>query len=982
MSKKQTELQAVSARVQPDELERDILAFWEREKVFQRSLELTQGKPLFTFYDGPPYATGKPHYGHILQSAIKDTVLRYKTMRGYHVPRRVGWDCHGLPVETLVERELGFKTKKDIERFGIEAFNKVCRDTVFRYIDQFTTTLQRMGRWADYEGAYATLDRTYMESEWWVFKKLWEQKLVYQDYRTSPYCIRCATPLSNFEVSSNYKDTTDTAAYILVPIRDHANVFAMIWTTTPWTLPGNVAIAISDKVDYVSVRDGDREIITAKASVSRIFGSTATIVKTWTPAELANLTYELLYSFSSDVPDGRIVVSDHVTAEDGSGLVHIAPAFGEADAALGTRYGLLLINNVDIEGRFMADVVPWAGKKVLNVNDEILTDIETRGLLYKKEKYRHSYPFCWRCDTPLIYYPINSWFIKVTDLKERLLSLNEQINWIPGHVKNGRFAKSIAAAPDWAVSRNRFWSVPIPIWQCDACEQVECIGSLNELLKLTGSPEISDMHRPYVDLLTWKCSHCPGTMTRVPEVLDVWFDSAVMPYAQWHYPFENVERVKENFPADFIVESIEQTRLWFYVLHVVAAAVTNSEQQLGGLSPAYKNVIASGIIFAEDGQKLSKKLKNYPELEPTIQRFGADVLRLYLLSSTTLGEPYRFSEKDLGHLQRNTYNTLWNVYSFFTRYASTHDWTPVAETDSLHILDQWIRARSKEAVRDFMVAADAYRIDQAARLLTTYIDDLSNWYVRRSRERFQRPPVGQENSAFATLHQVLIDTAKLIAPVMPFISEAMYRNLMSSTAGLNQPLSVHLQTLPDIPTLSTEEGGVLAAMKKVREIVAIGLGLRAGQKIKVRQPLATLFLVSPPLAPALVSIIQDELNVKELKFVDVVPQRDTIVTPLNTTSMTVGLETALTEELRAEGLARDLVRQGQVLRRQAKYELNDRITLIVSTKNELVAAAVALYSTMIQEALQAKQIVAESPHEDSGVDIEIHGERVHIGVIK
>jgi len=673
----------VPSRVDVDELEQGVLEYWEKEKIFEQSLKQTKDGPLFTFYDGPPYATGKPHYGHILQSAIKDTVLRYKTMRGYHVPRRVGWDCHGLPVETLVEQELKFSNKKDIEVFGIEKFNQRCREMVFRYIDDFTRVLKRMGRWADYDNAYATLDLDYMETEWWVFKNMWEQELVYKAFRSTPYCIRCATPLSNFEVTSNYKDKTDTAVYVLLRVIGPSTgsgsheQFLLVWTTTPWTLPGNVAVAINPKLQYVTATLGDKQIIIGRDRMKSVLGEKAKVIKEWKLSELYDLRYEPLYPAVAKAADIKadnlfgVVDGDHVTADDGTGIVHMAPAFGEEDAIVGKKHNLPTLRTVDTDGRFTKEVAQWAGENIFDVNEKIVADLERRGLLFEQEQYTHSYPFCWRCDTPLIYYALDTWFVRIDKIKERMLEANEQIHWTPEHIQHGRFAKGIESAPDWAVSRNRFWSVPLPVWECDSCDERVCVGSLDELKKLSGKSHIDDIHRPFVDTLDWSCSaqgeSCLGTMRRVEEVLDVWFDSGSMPYSQWHYPFENKDFVESGFPADFIAESIEMTRAWFYVLHVLATSLTARDIGLGTNKPAYQNVIASGLIFAEDGQKLSKKLKNYPEPEPTIARYGADVLRLYLLSSTSLGEPYRFSEQDLKQLQRNVYLTMWNVYSFFTR---------------------------------------------------------------------------------------------------------------------------------------------------------------------------------------------------------------------------------------------------------------------------------------------------------------------------
>lgn len=943
----------VDPRPNIDELEHGILDIWEKEKTFEVSLEQNKDKPLFTFYDGPPYATGKPHYGHVLQSAIKDTILRYKTMRGYYVPRRVGWDTHGLPVEVLVEKELGLRTKREVEEYGIEKFNQKCREAVFRYIDEFTATLKRLGRWADYENGYATLDRDYMESEWWVFQRLWEKDLVYKDFRSTPYCIRCATPLSNFETGMGYKDTTDTAVYVLMPIRDQS-LFLLVWTTTPWTLPGNAAVAFNPAVSYVSVKVDGKEIIIAKDRVVAVFGEDTEIVRAWSQKELAAMTYEAPYPASEIPADAKnmytVVPADFVTAEDGTGFVHIAPAFGTDDFELSKKVGLPVIRTINPSGIFEEHIPQWGSQHIWKVNKAIPKDLQARGLLVKEEQYKHSYPHCWRCDEPLIYYALDSWFVRVTQLKEDMLAQNEKISWIPEHLKEGRFAKGIKSAPDWAVSRNRYWSVPIPVWECDSCDHRVCIGSIAELQEKSGATNIEDIHRPYVDSFTWKCERCEGTMKRISEVLDVWFDSGSMPYSQWHYPFENKEFVEKGFPADFIAESIEMTRAWFYVLHVLSTALKES--------PAYKNVIGSGIIFGEDGNKLSKKLKNYPDVEPTLEKYGADTIRLFFLSST-LGEPYVFSEKDLQQLFRNFTMRLWNVYSFFVQYANTADWEPAKETvpSSEQILDKWILTRIKQLEYVVIQKTDSYRVDVSAREFVTFVDDLSNWYVRRSRERFQ-PRGEQDSAAFVTLHAVLVRLAKLLAPFMPFLSEELYRNVTG--AG-----SVHLADLSDPSELSQDEQALLSTMTAAREIVSQGLSARAQANIKVRQPLGKLTAPGvDALPPGVIEMIKEEVNVDEVVVGD-----------------KLELATEISEELRDRGTAREIIRHGQVLRRTAGYALDDRITLVLSTSDEGLKQVLAKYQEEIVTALQVNEIT-ENGETDTKKEVMVDGKLIVVGVRK
>jgi isoleucyl-tRNA synthetase len=963
----------VPAQVKSSDLEKHILEYWDQENIFQQSLEQHKNDPLFTFYDGPPYATGKPHYGHILQSAIKDTVLRFKTMQGHYVPRRVGWDTHGLPVENLVEKELGFKTKKDIEAFGIEQFNAKCREVVFRYIDEFTGTLKRIGRWADYDNAYATLDTGYMESEWWVFRQLWDQDLIYKGSRSTPYCIRCATPLSNFELGMNYKDAVDLSVYARVPIVGQEHLSLLVWTTTPWTLPANTAVAFSPEVAYVSVEHEGEELIVAQERLVSVFGQELPVKKTWTAQELQSLRYQPLYEIKTEgfsLEDAyRIVPSAHVTATDGTGLVHIAPAFGEEDAALAKQLNLPVLKTVDTNGNFLEFVPNWGGNNIFASNKPIIKELKERNLLFKQEAYRHSYPFCWRCDTPLIYFALDTWYIRVEQIKDRLGHINEQINWTPKHVKNGRFGKGLESAPDWAVTRNRFWSVPVPLWECDSCAVRVCVGSINELSQLSGKQDIQDIHRPYVDDISWKCADCSGTMKRIEEVLDVWFDSGSMPYAQWHYPFENKELVEQRFPADFIAESIEMTRAWFYVLHVIAGALTAKDIGLGVDKPAYKNVIASGLIFAEDGQKLSKKLKNYPEIDPTLEHYGADVLRFYLLSSASLGEPYRFSEKEIRQLQRNTYMTLWNVYSFFVRYANTHNWKPTDYAPSSATLDVWIMGRLAQLEAEVIEQADAYQIDSAARAFLPFIDDLSNWYVRRSRQRFQRPENDEAmQGSFGTLYEVLRRLSVLLAPFMPFVAEEMYRNLTGK-------VSVHLESVGAAQALSDEQTALLAEMGVVREVVSLGLAARAEKKIKVRQPLQKLTIKSPShISQEYLAIIAEEVNVKEV-VVDQVGEKD---------HLAAELDTVLTAELQAEGIARELIRHGQLLRRQAGYMLNDRIQVALITSDPDMRQAIASQQDLIAQALQADDIEMEKSLElyDAQEVIAVEGAEVHIALAK
>lgn len=970
-------MREVPSHVDSNSLERDVLTYWDEEQIFKKSLDQNKDKKQFTFYDGPPYATGKPHYGHVLQSAIKDTVLRYKTMHGYYAPRRVGWDTHGLPIENIVEKELEIKTKKDIEK-DIEGFNQKCKETVYRYVDIFRDTLKRIGRWADYGNEYSTLDRNYMESEWWVFQQIWNQDLIYKSFRSTPYCIRCATPLSNFEVGMAYKDTRDMSVYVaLRQAQGKSEVKLLIWTTTPWTLPANVAVAYNPEISYVVARKDDKEYILAKDRVAHVLGDEAQIVRDIAVDELAAYTYEPLFASNTSDEDKsksfRLVASDHVSAQDGTGLVHMAPAFGEEDFNVAKKNDLPIVRNIDMLGNYNADVPMWAGRNLFDAQKDIIKELDKNGALFKRELITHSYPFCWRCDTPLIYMALDSWFLKVSQIKEKMLENNQQITWIPEHLKEGRFAKGIESAPDWAISRNRFWSVPMPIWECLECEDRVCIGSVAELQEKSGATDeqVQDIHRPYVDDITWSCEKCSGTMKRIPEVLDVWFDSGSMPYAQYHYPFENKEMVEAGYPADFIAESIEMTRAWFYVLHVLATGLTQKNIGLGTDKPAFVNAIGSGIIFAEDGRKLSKKLKNYPEIEPVLEQYGADVLRFYLLSSSALGEPYKFSEKDMRQVQRNVYLTLWNVYSMFTRYAKVHGFVAGADdAKSANSLDQWILARTHQLIQHVTQHANAYRIDYAAREFVTYIDDLSNWYVRRSRTRLQHPENDQEKQeVFGTLYTVLVRVSKALAPFMPFVAEEMYRNLTGEQ-------SVHLVSWPykisDMPKPGAEDSydtAILDRTKHVRETISEALATRAVAKIKVRQPLALLELPASAeeFFPEDLEMIKEEVNVKEVKISAIDAMK---------------LDTEITPSLKQEGIIRDLIRYVQGLRKQAGYALDDKITVGLKTDNQEILDAVSSYKEMLTTALQATGIVDVLENADASEEVNLSGATAIISVKK
>ncbi len=886
--------------------ENEILKFWQDNKVFEKSIQIREGSPYFSFYDGPPFATGKPHYGHILVNTVKDSVLRYKTMQGFQVPRRVGWDCHGLPVENLIEKELGIKNKKEIEAFGVDNFNTHCKNSVFACVDDFEKTLERVGRWADYSNAYSTMDKNYTESVWWVLKQLWNQGLVKKDYRVSPYCPRCSTTLSNFEVNQGYKDTKDRSVYIKLKLIEKENTFLLIWTTTPWTLPQNVAVAVNREEEYVCVSTEKEKYILAKKRLE-IISEEHKIEKELKGEELLGLRYEPVFDYLKKQKVDKIenayqiVHGDYVGTEDGTGLVHIATMYGEDDHNIGKTYDLPFIHTVDESGNFVDFVEDYKGKNVFEANKEIIKDLKERDVLYKEELVDHTYPFCWRCDSPLIYYAKESYYLMVTKIKEQLIENNKKIHWVPSHVKDGRFGKWLEGARDWDFSRNRFWGAPIPIWKCEDCGKMICVGSIEELEKLKTEGDLTDLHKPAIDNVYLKCE-CGGQMKRTPEVFDCWFESGSMPYAEWHYPFENKELVEKTFPANFITEGLDQTRGWFYTLHVIATALTVKDIGLGKDHPAFENVITNGLVLDKNGKKLSKRLKNYPDVSEIFEKYGADALRYFLLSSTNIGDDYRFSEDRVKEVWRKIILSFENCFTFYNTYKKD-----VTEVVSNNVLDKWILSRFATFNKEIVKYMDEYELTKAVRLFTDFIEDFSNWYIRRSRRRFQKPESDLEfNEAATTLKFILRESTKIMAPFIPFTSEKLYQEL--KTEGDLE--SVHLCDFPKVKeemlNVTLEE-----EMANAREIVNLALNERTEKGIKVRQPLKSA-TIKKQINEELIDIIKDEINVKEI-FVD-----DKI-------EAEVSLDFELTEELKEEGVVRELIRNIQQMRKDLRYSKNDRI---------------------------------------------------------
>jgi isoleucyl-tRNA synthetase len=1187
-------------------MEEEILAYWDANDIFRKSVNKDAPKGDFVFFDGPPFATGTPHYGHIVASAIKDAVPRYFTMRGYRVERKWGWDCHGLPIENIAEKELGIRHKKEIEELGVAKFNDICRSKVLEYAEDWKKVMHRFGRWADMENAYKTMDRDYMESVWWVFKELWDKGLVYEDYRSMHICPRCETTLSQQEVSEGYKDVKDLSVIAKFELLDTptshpaepgsspqageqgTKTYVLAWTTTPWTLPGNVALAVGKDIEYLYLKckkrnfdgkrflvsEGDTIVIGYKKNspiLFNIFGehqrvvkndpvnktqkveeiegfidedkNEYSVIKAIKGSDLVGKSYKPLFDYYSKdetlenhANGWKIYAADFVTTEDGTGVVHIAPAFGEDDMALGKNEKLPFVQHVKMDGTMKEEVTDFAGMPVKPIENPQATDVEIirnlakRGLLFSKAKFEHSYPHCWRCDTPLLNYATSSWFIRVTELKDRAIALAKDIHWSPEHVKAGRFGKWLEGARDWSISRQRYWASVMPIWKCD-CGEMRVFGSVDELreqshqkitkilfvrhgeseknmrdissdsldlwpltekgrrnvaivaekleekvdaiftspilraketveiinrklnveivednllrevaygewnnksasergpeyeeyrktvkkdpekrfeyaLGLTGESrrdvlnrtiefvrEISsgpyagktvlvvahginfatlkmyadrlssadyfrkneedvdhnlintfyfaeggasfDLHKDKVDGITCACEKCGGVMRRIPDVLDTWFDSGSMPYAQAHYPFEGKESFDSRFPADFIAEGIDQTRAWFYYLHVMATGLRDSV--------AYKNVIVNGIVLAEDGLKMSKKLKNYPDPMEVLEKHASDALRLYLLSSPIVSaENLNFSERELSESTRNLFRMLWNSYSFFTTYASIDGWDPKEHREpSADILDRWILSELQVLIRDIDAAMEAYDLQKAARLFMPFVDDLSNWYIRRNRKRFwKNENDSDKDDAYATLYEVLVTLAKLMAPFTPFVAEEIYRNLTGEE-------SVHLSDWPKVKEELIDEE-LSEGMKQTRDVINTGLEIRATEGIKIRQVLSYIETNFEKLK-TFESLVKEELNVKEVRYVDRVDNSlvtrdlnvmsvsimpDEIVAKIDITKM-IGFDTEITPQLKLEGEAREIIRAIQEGRKKAGFEVSDRITLGIVGKEKV-----------------------------------------------
>ncbi len=850
------------------ENEKEVLGFWEENKIFEKSIEQRKGKEEFIFYDGPPFATGLPHYGHLLAGTIKDVIPRYQSMQGKYVDRTFGWDCHGLPVEFEMEKELNLSGKKDIEDYGIDKFNEACRGIVLRYTSEWEKVVKRMGRWVDFDRGYRTMDLDYMESIWWVFKQLWNQGLIYEGYKILPYCPRCATPLSNFEANQGYMDVNDPAITVSFKLKDEENTSILAWTTTPWTLPSNMALAVGADIDYVKIQDEDKYYILAESRLTTYYkDSIPEILERFKGSDLVNKKYEPLFPYFADFAEKgafKIVTANYVSTENGTGIVHIAPGFGEDDAEVGKENNIPEVCPIDESCCFTAEIADYKGLYVKDTDKAIIRRLKDEGKLVHRGTIRHSYPHCWRDDSPLIYRAISTWFVDIGKVKDKMLAANSQINWTPDHIKEGRFGKWLENARDWAVSRNRYWGCPLPIWRNEETGEAICIGSVEELEKLSGR-KITDIHKHYTDDIVIDAPSGNGVLTKVPEVLDCWFESGAMPYAQQHYPFENKERLENGFPADFIAEGLDQTRGWFYTLVVLGAALFDK--------PAFKNVIVNGLILAEDGQKMSKRKKNYPDPMSVIDQYGADALRLFLLGSQVVrGEDLKFSEEGIKEVMRGVMLPLWNSYSFFITYANVDNWEPkdgelTVPANLANPLDKWIISSLCQMVEEIQESMDDYQLQKAANRFEKFIKDLTNWYIRRSRRRFWKSQNDDDKySAYETLYYVLVTFSKTAAPFIPYMTESIYRNLRTKS----MPTSVHLCDYPNINN-QFRDARLEEQMEYTMTAVTLGRFLRTQKSLKVRQPLpsATIVIENSEVRKMLIEtsdIISEELNVKEVKL--------------------------------------------------------------------------------------------------------------------
>ena len=1022
--------------------EKEVEKFWEENHIFEKSIESREGCPTYMFYDGPPTANGKPHIGHVLTRVIKDMIPRYRTMKGYKVPRKAGWDTHGLPVELEVEKMLGLDGKEQIEEYGVEPFIKFCKESVWKYKGMWEDFSATVGFWADMEHPYVTYDNDYIESCWWSLKQIFDRGLLYKGFKIVPYCPRCGTPLSSHELAQGYKDVKDTSCIAKFQLKgDDAKILA--WTTTPWTLPSNTALCVNPNENYVKVENNGEKYILAEALCDTVLKGDYTVLETYRGTDLEYREYEPLFPFTkSNKGKIHIIVCDtYVTLTDGTGIVHIAPAFGEDDARVGRKYDLAFIQYVDAAGKMTADT-PWEGMWVKDCDKEVLKTLEAEGKLFAAIPFEHNYPHCWRCGTPLIYYARESWFIKMTAVKDELIANNKTINWIPESIGTGRFGDWLENIQDWNISRNRYWGTPLPIWECE-CGHMHAIGSIEELKAMSPNcPDDIELHKPYVDNVTITCPVCGKQMHRVPEVIDCWYDSGSMPFAQYHYPFENKELFESQFPAQFISEAVDQTRGWFYSLLAVSTLIFHKAP--------YENVIVLGHVQDKDGQKMSKSKGNAVDPFEALEKYGADAIRWYFYINSAPWLPNRFHGDAVMEGQRKFMGTLWNTYAFFVLYANIDEFDATKYTldyEKLSVMDKWLLSKLNSTVKSVDDNLFNYRIPEAARALSEFVDDMSNWYVRRSRERFWAKGMPQDKiNAYMTLYTALVTIAKAAAPMIPFMTESIYRNLVCSLDP-TAPESIHLCDFPKVEEAYIDKE-LEAKMDEVLKVVVLGRACRNAANIKNRQPIAKMYVKAPMELPEFyVEIIEDELNVKAVEFTEDVrafssytfkPQMKTLgpkygkllnairkaltevdgndaMDELNAsgelkimagdTEVTLGrddvlIETAqvegfetvsdngitvvmdknLTPELLEEGLLREAISKIQTMRKEAGFEVMDHIQVSVKG-NDRIEKLFADRKEELQEEVLAEEVLFDTA--DGYVkEWNLNGENVTLGVKK
>ena len=1026
------------------EREKKTEKFWKENGIFEKSIDQREAGDNYTFYDGPPTANGKPHIGHVLTRVIKDMIPRYRAMKGYHILRKAGWDTHGLPVEIEVEKKLGLDGKEQIESYGMEPFINQCKESVWKYKGMWEDFSSKVGYWVDMDNPYITYDNNFIESEWWALNQIWKKKLLYKGFKTVWYCPRCGTPLSAQEVAQGYKTVKERSAIarFVYPKEEHTAFLA--WTTTPWTLPSNVALCVNPGEEYikVSAEDGWKYYI-AKALADKVLGeNTYTVLETMKGKDMEGMEYEPLFKFVN--PDKKcfyVTCDNYVTMGDGTGIVHLAPAFGDDDSRVGRKYDLPFVQLVDAQGN-MTEGEKWKGMFVKNADPLILSDLDERGLLFDAPKFEHDYPHCWRCDTPLIQYARSSWFIKMTEVKDDLIKNNNTVNWIPESIGKGRFGDWLENVQDWGISRNRYWGTPLNIWECECGKQIS-VGSIKELKELSENcPENIELHRPYIDAVTIKCPDCGKTMHRVPEVIDCWFDSGSMPFAQWHYPFENQELFEKQFPADFISEAVDQTRGWFYSLMAISTILFNKAP--------YKNVIVLGHVLDKNGQKMSKSKGNAVDPFEALEKHGADAIRWYFYSNSAPWLPSRFHDDAVAEGQRKFMSTLWNTYAFFVLYANIDEFDATKynlEYDKLSVMDKWILSKLNTLVKTVDKNLENYKITETTRILQDFIDDLSNWYVRRSRERFWVPGMPQDKiNAYMTLFTSLVTFCKVCAPMIPFMTDDIYRNLVC-TNDKTAPSSVHLC---DFPTADEKliDKELEERMDEVLKIVFLGRACRNGAAIKNRQPLAKLYVGADFALPEFFTeIVEDELNIKTIEFTKDLsaftsysfkPQLRTVgpkygkhlaairtylsnvdgnaaMAELNekgaitfedageTISLakedlliesaktpgyesaadygiTVVIDTNLTEELIEEGFVREIVSKIQTMRKDSGFEVMDHINIYVSDNDRVAAIAEKNNDSIKRETLGIELVIGKTP--ENAKEWDINGEKVMLAVEK